>query len=115
MLTLREAIFTVAAEQSITDIDETLKWGEPSYIAKSGSTIRIDWKSSTPDYYGLYFNCNSKLVATFRELYPNHFHYQGNRALMIKIGQKIDLTAVKHCITLALRYHKIKHLPLLGA
>ncbi|PCI64288.1 MAG: hypothetical protein COB38_12790 [Gammaproteobacteria bacterium] len=31
-------------------IEECLKWGEPSYLFKLGSTIRIDWKRKNPDF-----------------------------------------------------------------
>ena len=51
--------------------EETLKWGEPSYLVKNGSTIRIDWKSKTPDQYAMYFKCTSKLVPVFRSLFKN--------------------------------------------
>jgi len=42
VLFLRELIYAVAAEtENITEFEETLKWNEPSYKAKSASTIRI--------------------------------------------------------------------------
>ena len=53
---LRKLILETASEvSSINEIEETLKWGEPSYLVKKGSTIRIDWKSKTPDQYAMYF------------------------------------------------------------
>ena len=106
---------TFPEECQITDLEETLKWGEPSYLTKFGSTIRIDWKPSAPKHYAMYFHCQSKLVATFKEVYPHTFHYQGNRAIVLDIKAKLPEKELKHCITLALTYHKVKHLPLLGA
>ena len=51
---LRNLIIETASEiKNITEIEETLKWGEPSYMVKNGSTIRIDWKSKTPDQYAI--------------------------------------------------------------
>lgn len=45
LFSLRQLIFEVAMEiDGLEKIEETLKWGEPSYLAKKGSTIRIDWK-----------------------------------------------------------------------
>jgi hypothetical protein len=45
-LVLRRLIFEVAAETAgLGEIEETLKWGQPSYLTTqsgSGSTIRID-------------------------------------------------------------------------
>lgn len=50
---LRNLIIKTAEDcEKITAVEETLKWGEPSYLTKKGSTIRIDWKAkhqtSTP-------------------------------------------------------------------
>lgn len=45
MLNLRELVLDTATEiPEVTTIEETLKWGEPSFITKKGSTLRVDWK-----------------------------------------------------------------------
>lgn len=116
LLRLRELIFEVAAESSdIGPLTETLKWGEPSYLAKGGSTVRIAWHQKQPDHYAMYFNCNSKLVDTFREVYSEEFVFNGNRAIVLHRDDAVPAQALKHCISLSLRYHALKHLPLLGA
>jgi len=112
---LRQLILAVAAEKGIEDLDETLKWDQLSYLTKYGSTVRIAWSSSSPEEYGMYFHCQTKLVETFREIYKNEFSYQGNRAIIFKFEDAIAEDALKHCISLTLNYHKLKHLPLLGA
>ena len=116
LLVVREMIFTLQSQYpEIGAIEETLKWGEPSYLAKSGSTIRIAWRKSTPDKYGIFFNCKSKLIDTFKEIYPTTFSYEGNRAIILDSKQKLPIAELSHCLLLALTYHKIKHLNLLGA
>lgn len=112
---LRELIFSVAEQDGISDITETLRWGEPSYISKIGSTIRFDWKAKYPDRYGMYFNCKTSLIDTFKELYGDTFSYEGNRAIIFNTDQNLPLIELSHCISLSLRYKKIKHLDLLGA
>ena len=113
---LRRLILDVASDNAdIGDLEETLKWGEPSYLARGGSTVRIDWKASNPGRYAMYFNCNTKLVDTFRELYSDAFSYEGNRAIVFQENDAVPDDALKHCIALTLRYHTLKHLPLLGA
>jgi len=112
---LRQLILAVAVEEGIDDLDETLKWGHLSYLTKHGSTVRIAWSSSSPEEYGMYFHCQTKLVETFREIYKNEFSYQGNRAIIFKLEDAIAEDALKHCIALTLNYHQLKHLPLLGA
>ena len=113
--TIRNLILCTAEEYDITNIEETLKWGEPSYISTIGSAIRFDWKVKSPEHYFIYFNCKSRLIETFKEVYGDTFAYKGNRAIVFTLDQKLPLTELKHCISMALRYKKLKHLPLLGA
>ena len=85
---LRSLILSAAEElPDVMEIEESLKWGEPSYATKKGSPIRIDWKERSPDTYAIYFNCSSKLVPTFRTLFADLFHYEGNRALHFGLGE----------------------------
>jgi hypothetical protein len=109
---LRSLVLEVAAEsENISEIKETLKWGEPSYLVKKGSTIRIDWKAKAPDQYAMYFKCTSKLVETFKEVYGDTFSYENNRAILFKLDDEVPASALKSCISAALHYHSIKHLP----
>jgi len=95
-------------------MEETLKWGEPSYLVKGGSTIRIDWKLKTPNQYAMYFKCTSALVPTFRMVYKGLFTFEGSRAITFQMDERIPKKELKSCIKAALRYHKVKHLPTLG-
>lgn len=116
LLGLRKLIYEVAAQdKNIGTLEECLKWGEPAYLAKKGSAVRINWKASSPDKLFVYFNCKTKLVETFKELYGDSFVYQGNRAIEFNVKDEVPLVPLKHCISLSLNYHRIKHLPLLGA
>lgn len=113
LLFLRQLIFEVASEINI-ELEETLKWGEPSYLSNKGSTVRIAWRKSQPKQYAIFFNCKTTLVETFREIYPEQFTFEDNRAIVFKMGDVVPISELKHCITLSLTYHKIKHLPMLG-
>lgn len=70
LLFLRQLIFdTASMTESIGPLEETLKWGEPSYLTtqtKSGSTIRIHHRESRADEYGIYFNCKTTLIEQFK-------------------------------------------------
>ena len=115
LLALRELVIETAREiDGLAKIEETLKWGEPSYLTKSGSTIRIDWKAKTPDQYAMYFKCTSRLVETFRERFPHQFAFEGNRAIVFRLNDEIPVNELKYCIKVALTYHRVKHLPRLG-
>ena len=63
----------------------------------------------------MYFNCKTTLVATFKEIYGDIFTYEGNIAIVFTMAQVIPLQELLHCISMSLRYKKIKHLALLGA
>ncbi|MFI1743644.1 DUF1801 domain-containing protein [Thalassobellus sediminis] len=116
MLHLRKLVLETASKiEGLNKLEETLKWGEPSYIAKHGSTIRMDWKEKNPEQYALYFQCTSRLVSTYKTIYKNEFKFEGNRAIIFKLDDKIPEKELKHCLLLALTYHKRKHLPLMGA
>ena len=115
LLTLRALIVRTAEELGLQAINETLKWGEPSYLAKGGSTIRIAWKKKAPEQYTMFLNCKTQLLETYKELYPGDYQYEGNRAINFNINDNLQETPLTHCIRLALTYHQVKHLPLLGA
>lgn len=116
LLFLRAMVLSVASEiEGLQELEETLKWGEPSYLSKFGNTVRMDWKAKSPEQFALYFKCTSRLVPTFKTVYGNLFKFEGDRAIIFKLDDKIPETELRHCISMALRYHKIKNLPLLGA
>ena len=106
---------TASGIPEIEEVEETLKWGEVSYLVKKGSTLRIDWKAKSPEQYAMYFKCTSNLVPTFKKLYGNTFNYENNRAIVFRLDEDVPVEELKHCIALALTYHRVKHLPLLGA
>ena len=112
---LRSLVFRIAVELELGSVQESLKWGEPSYSVKVGSPLRMDWKPSSPDHYYLFFHCQTKLVDTFRELYGDVLEFQGNRAIVLSLFAPLPEATIKHCLELALTYHQRKHLPLLGA
>lgn len=115
LMFLRQLVFDVASEtEGVGEIEETLKWGEPSYITNGGSTIRMAWKSSAPDQYALFFHCKTKLVDTFKELYRDKLKFEGNRAIVLSENDEVPIDELKHCISLSLTYHSRKKLPMLG-
>ncbi|GHA16153.1 hypothetical protein GCM10008090_27440 [Arenicella chitinivorans] len=116
LLALRHLLLQTAdSVVGLDNVTETLKWGEPSYLCPTGSTVRMDWKPKSPEHYALYFHCQTTLVETFRELYRDELEFDGKRAILFHLKAQLPTTAVAHCIELALSYHHRKRLPLLGA
>lgn len=111
---LRQLIIDTAADAGVERLTETLKWGEPSYVAPRGSTLRFDWKARAPERISLFFTCTSSLVPTFRILFGDLLDLEGDRALHLALDRPLPRDAVSACIRMALCYHDLKHLPLLG-
>ena len=111
LLALRRLIFdTAKTTKGVGALEEALKWGQPSYLtteSKSGSTIRIDHVKAEAGRYAVYFHCQTDLVETFRERYPE-LRYGGNRSILLDAGEKLPEAALRHCIALALTYHARK-------
>lgn len=114
MIALRNLIFEIAESiDGVGPIEETLKWGEPSYLTsktKTGSTIRIDWKAATPTSYLLFFNCKTDLVKRFRHLFPDVFWFVDNRCISFGNEDPMPVAQLSKCIQLALTYHLHKRL-----
>jgi hypothetical protein len=108
LLALRRLILeTARATEGVGALEEALKWGQPSYLTTatgSGSTIRIDGVKSSPNQYAVYFHCQTNLVETFRELYPE-LRYGGNRSILLDAADDPPEAALRHCVALALTYH----------
>jgi hypothetical protein len=109
LMALRQMIFdTAAGIDGVGPLEETLKWGQPSYLTtqtKAGSTIRLDRIKATEGQYALYFHCQTDLVDTFRSLYPTHMKYDGNRSIVFDANDDLPETELRHCLGLALTFH----------
>lgn len=108
LLALRALVFeTAEATPGVGRIEETLKWGQPSYLTPetgSGTTVRID--AHPGGGVAMFVHCQTNLVETFRRHYPG-LDYDGARAIVMR-DEPIDEVAVRHCIGLALTYHARK-------
>lgn len=108
LVALRRLIFATAkATRGVGVLEEDLKWGQPSYLtpeSRSGSTIRIDQVKAEPGQVAVYFHCQTNLVETFRELYPE-LRYEGNRAILLNAADQLPEAELRHCVGLALTYH----------
>ena len=99
---------TAAATDGVGPLEETLKWGEVSYLTSasgSGTTVRIgrDKRSGQP---AIFVNCQTDLLSRYRSLYPKGFSYDGDRGVIV--GEAADEAALRRMIALALTYHARK-------
>ena len=111
LLALRTLLLQVARLEDVGEIEETLKWGQPAYLtsqSKSGSTIRMGWSEKEPTVFSLYFHCQTNLVSTFREMFPDEFEFEGNRRVVFQQDGPLPKEAIKVCLAKALTYHRAK-------
>jgi Domain of unknown function (DU1801) len=109
LLRLRQLIFACASKtEGVGEVVEALKWGQAAYLTekpKSGSTIRLGTIKGRENGYAMFFHCQTTLISTFREIYPETLTFQGKRAILFSLDEEIPQDAVEHCIGLALTYH----------
>ncbi|MEM7429967.1 MAG: DUF1801 domain-containing protein [Pseudomonadota bacterium] len=109
LLALRALILETAEETAgVGPLDETLKWGQPSYLTaetKAGTTVRIDRVKGSADQIAVYVHCQSGLIDQFRDRYDGELSFEGKRAIMLSAGEPLPEEPLRHCIALALTHH----------
>lgn len=110
LLALRKLIHRVAAETpGVGALQETLKWGQPAYLTpetKSGTTVRLGIPKQGG--FAVYVHCQTKLLPEFRNIFPDDFDYEGNRAIHFAAGSIPDDDRLEMLIRNALTYHQKK-------
>lgn len=115
MNALRDLIYSKAEQiGQLASLEESLKWGEPAWCCKTGTTVRIDWKADDPDHYRMFFHCQTALIPTFRKVFSDCFDFEGNRAIRFSSKLDPDLVQLGECVEVALKYKQVKDRHLLG-
>ncbi|PSO21318.1 DUF1801 domain-containing protein [Bradyrhizobium sp. MOS003] len=108
LLQVRALIFaTAAAHDEVGRLTETLKWGEPAYLTDetgSGSTIRLGRVKGSA-HAAILFNCQTTLIDSFRERFPDRFEYRQTRAVLLPVAGRLPKRELSVCLSLALTYH----------
>jgi len=101
LMGLRARILAVALAEGIP-VEETLRWGQPAYLAPKGSTIRLG--APKTGGFALYTHCQTTLMSDFRALCPA-LSFEGNRAVHFA-GGEAPPAAIDMLIRAALTYHQ---------
>lgn len=94
---------TAAALPAIGAIEESVKWGEPSYAPQKkriGSSVRLARRKDGK--VSMNFICHTGLIGRFRELYTDRLAFEGNRSVIIDPDAALPEAELRHCIAMAL-------------
>ncbi|MFN3171882.1 MAG: DUF1801 domain-containing protein [Hyphomicrobiales bacterium] len=108
VLQLRDLVLAEADARGISHVEETLKWGQPSYVpGRAGTTIRL---GADPENGGakLFVHCQTSLVDEWRGTHGARLSYEGNRAVLIDPEGPLPTKELSTCIASALTYHSNK-------
>ncbi|MGB5724104.1 MAG: DUF1801 domain-containing protein [Parasphingorhabdus sp.] len=109
LIQLRELILATADDNpAIGPLEEKLKWGEPAFLTSatgSGTTVRINRHKKSEDKYAFYVHCQTDLIERYKQLYGDRLVFDGRRAVVFDVKDKLPIDAVSHCIAMALTYH----------
>ncbi len=110
LLAVRDLIYEIAAgDEEIGNVEESLKWGQPSYSVKTGTPVRLGVHSAERGECALYVHCQTNLIAGFRRKYASRsggrtpVDFDGNRAVVLR-GKKLPVRILRECIRAALTY-----------
>lgn len=118
LLTIQAWIADEASAADAEPVATSLKWGQPSYTVSGGTPIRLGYDDTDPKTptVSLYMHCQTQLVETFRELYPDTdqpWTWIKTRELRLPADQPLPETMIRQFIQFALTYQRRKALLLL--
>lgn len=91
----------------ISQLGESLKWGEPAWRPrKGGATLRMSWKAGQ-NALGIFVDCKTDLCARMQSDHPRDFRYQSPRAMYLKPERPLPAEALAHLARIAFRYKRV--------
>ena len=107
MLALRGLILAEArAMPDIGVLTEALRWGQPAYLTLAtgaGSTLRVGIPKAGG--FALFAQCQTSLIADFKELAGAECRIEGNRAVLFHTVDDLRPDMLGLLIRRALRWH----------
>lgn len=107
LLRIRQLIYEVASKiPAVGEIEESLKWGQPSYKSKLGTPIRLD--RFDDGKVAVFVHCQTTLIEEFKSLFRETLEFSKNRAIIIDIHKELPISELALFIEKALLYHDKK-------
>ena len=92
----------IAHQTEGIEVQECLRWGQPTYIAPKGSMLRIGITKSGD--VALFAHCQTTIISDFAAQCGTDFQIEGNRAVVFKTTADIQPEKLRLMIAHALRY-----------
>lgn len=107
---LRDIIRAAAEASDTAPLEESLKWGQPSFAptTRKGTPIRLSWSPKAPERVEMLVHCQTSLVDAWRHRFGDLFDYDGTRAVHIPLGRPLPEEALHIMAVMALTYHQRK-------
>lgn len=105
LMAIRTLIYDIADTLPVGRIEESIKWGQPSYSTpetKSATPIRLGVTKS--GQAAIFTHCQSSVMSDFRALAPVDLEFDGNRAVHLPHHQPPPLDDLAPLIRAALTY-----------
>ena len=110
LYSLRDIIRAAAEASGTTPLEESFKWGQPSFAPakRKGTPIRLSWSQKAPDRVEMLVHCQTSLVDAWRHRLGDLFDYDGTRAVHISLEKHLPEEALHIMAVMALTYHQRK-------
>lgn len=104
VLRLRALILDVArVTPEVGEVEETLKWGQPAFVAEKGSTLRVGQHKQA--CFALFAHCQTNIIAAYTQAFPGWDRIEGNRAVLFDTPEQLEPARLSKLIAHALTYH----------
>jgi hypothetical protein len=92
----------IAIQSDGLEVQECLRWGQPTYIAPKGSMLRIGMVKSGD--VAIFAHCQTTIISDFAGQFGADFQIEGNRAVVFENTTDIQPEKLRLMINHALRY-----------
>ncbi|MBB5515864.1 hypothetical protein FHS89_001884 [Rubricella aquisinus] len=100
---LRALIHEVAqGDPRIGPLSESLKWGQPSFAAATGTPLRLEARDGGG--IALLTHCQTSVISEMREALGTNVRFEGNRAMLLDASAPVPQDALRLMIHRALTY-----------
>ncbi len=100
LLAVRDLILNEAGD---VPVEEALRWGQPAYLTKKGTTIRLGVsKAGLPS---VFTHCQSSVMSDVQAVAGEGLIWDGNRGVSWRVEDDLPEAVLRILARRALRYH----------